>query len=114
MKFHDLSVYLEKLESTASRNSMVEILSDLFKKADKDEIDKLMYLLQGRVVPIYVSLEFGMAEKMVIRAIALAFNHEVKAVTQLFKKEGDVGVIAEQLAKRHKKKKKQTTNQNII
>jgi len=110
MKFHDLSVYLEKLESTASRNSMVEILSDLFKKADKDEIDKLMYLLQGRVVPIYVSLEFGMAEKMVIRAIALAFNHEVKAVTQLFKKEGDVGVIAEQLASSHKSNK---TNPSI-
>ena len=37
MKFKELATYLEKLESTASRNEITEILAELFKKADKKE-----------------------------------------------------------------------------
>jgi len=58
MLFKDLSIYLQKLENTASRNEMVVILSDLFKKVPASEFDYVMYLLQGRVAPLFVPLEF--------------------------------------------------------
>ncbi len=97
MTFKDLSTHLEKLEKTASRNEMILLLSDLFKSVPASDFDKVMYLLQGRVVPLYVNTEFGMADKMVIKAIAMAFKIDEKDVTAEFKKIGDIGELAEKL-----------------
>lgn len=97
MTFKNLSIHLEKLEKTTSRNDMVILLSDLFKEVNSDDFDKVMYLLQGRVVPIYVNIEFGMADKMVIKALAVAFEISEKDIASEFKKIGDIGVLAEDL-----------------
>jgi hypothetical protein len=53
MFFRELSVYLEKLEKTASRLEITSILTDLFKKSDKNEIDKVVYLSLGVLAPNY-------------------------------------------------------------
>ncbi len=95
MTFFQLSQYLQKLEETASRNSMTEILADLFCQAGKEEIGKLCYLLQGRVAPLYEPIEFGVGDKLMIRAIAKAYGVEEGAVVSVFKKFGDLGVAAE-------------------
>ncbi len=95
MYFSDLAQTFKKLEGTPSRNSMTEILAELFKKASKDEIGKICYLLQGRVVPRYEPIEFGVADKFIIRAIALAYGKEGKDVVAAFKKLGDLGMAAE-------------------
>jgi DNA ligase-1 len=100
MTFRILAEYFLKLEQTASRNEMVVILAELFKEAAADEIDKVVYLTQGRVAPLYEPVEFGMAEKMVIRAMALSSHKSVDEVTKLYKKSGDLGVTAESLSKK--------------
>lgn len=95
MNFSDLALYFKKIEGTASRNEMTEILADLFHKAHTSEIGKICYLLQGRVVPLYESIEFGVADKFMIRAIAQAFNEQEENVLAIYKKEGDLGIAAE-------------------
>lgn len=100
MSFRELAEYFQKLESTASRNSMVEILSRLFEEADLADIDKITYLLQGRVAPLYEPVEFGMADKMVIKAMAKAYDFPEAEITRLFKKAGDLGAVAENLGKK--------------
>lgn len=100
MKFKDLSEYLQKLEGTTSRNTMIEILAELFKTADAKDIDKIVYLLQGRVAPLYEPIEFGMADKMLLRAIALAYNISPKEALAEYKKVGDIGEVAEALNKK--------------
>jgi len=97
MKFTDLAIYLQKLENTASRNEMILILAELFEKVPASEFDKVMYLSQGRVAPLYVNLEFGMADKMIVKALATAFQMEEKEVTAEFKRIGDIGELAEKL-----------------
>jgi DNA ligase 1 len=97
MTFKKLSEYFSKLESTSSRNSMVEILAELFKETPAKEIDKVVYLTQGRVAPLYEPIEFGMAEKMVIKAMALAYETPLEKVTVDFKKTGDLGEVAQNL-----------------
>ncbi len=97
MYFSKLSEYFQKLESTASRNEMVVILARLFAEASTDEIDKVVYLTQGRVAPLFEAPEFGMAEKMVIKAMVLAFKKSVDEVTALYKKSGDLGTTAQEL-----------------
>src|SRR3989344_636508 len=98
MQFLEVSKYLEKLEATTLRNSMVEILSELFAKVPASEIDKITYLMQGRVAPLYVALEFGMADKMMIKAMAKAYGEDGKEILKLFKKIGDLGGVVEQLS----------------
>src|SRR5687767_3449782 len=101
MKFKNLSKHLEKLESTASRNTMIELLAELFREADATEIDKMIYLLQGRVAPLYEPIEFGMAEKQMLKAIAFAYEVPDKTVAADYKKIGDLGVMAEKMAQHH-------------
>ncbi len=95
MIFSELAKWFYKLEATASRNQMTEILAELFKTASPDEIGKICYLLQGRVVPLYENREFGVADKFMIRAIAQAYGVEEKLVNTEFKKLGDLGSAAE-------------------
>lgn len=97
MHFSELARYFKKLEETPSRNSMTEILADLFRHAQAREIGELCYLLQGRVVPLYEAIEFGVADQFMIRAIALAYGVEEKQVRVEFKKVGDLGVVAESI-----------------
>ena len=72
MKFAELAGYFEKLEGTSSRIELTSILSQLLKKVSKEEIEKVAYLLQGRVVPFFEPIEMGMADKTVIQALARA------------------------------------------
>ena len=109
MTFQALAVYVQKLERTPSRNEMTVILSEIFSTARDDEIGKLCYLLQGRVAPLYEATEFGIADKLMIRAIALAYSVDVSEVTALFKTYGDLGTVAEEIAGA----KKQIANYSI-
>jgi len=98
MLFKKLAGYFEKLEETPSRLKMTEILAELFKEADAKEIGKICYLSLGRLVPLYERLEFQLAEKMVVRAIALAFGREQKEVARIYKNKGDLGKVVSELS----------------
>lgn len=100
MTVRDLAQYFQKIEETRSRIVMTQMLADLFEKAGPDEIGKICCLLQGRVVPLYEALEFGIADKFVIRAIAQAYGTDRDAVISVFKKTGDLGKTAEECAEK--------------
>ncbi|HEY5600805.1 MAG TPA: DNA ligase, partial [Patescibacteria group bacterium] len=103
MYFSTLADYFEKLENTSSRNSMTEILADLFKDAGINEIDRVMYLSLGRLAPLYEPIEFQMADKMVLKAIALAYGKKAEEVLKTYKKVGDLGKVVDKLHKNHVK-----------
>jgi DNA ligase-1 len=96
MQFKELAQYFEKLEATSSRLTLIEILSDLFKKTPSTEIEKIVYLIQGRLAPFFAPIEIGMAEKTVAEALALAYGSTKEAVIKEFNKLGDMGLAAEQ------------------
>ena len=106
MKFSELAKYFDELEQTASRNELVRILSELYKKVSADEIQPVTYLIQGRVAPFFEPTEIGMGEKLVIAAIARAFRVEKEEVAKEFSKLGDLGLVAEELSKAHREKRK--------
>jgi DNA ligase-1 len=99
MTFSELAKYFQKIELTNSRNSITEILSDLFHRARAQEISEICYLLQGRTVPLYEAVEFGIADRFMIRAITIAYHVSEDDVKRQFKKFGDLGAAAEALHK---------------
>lgn len=78
---------------------MVEILAELFQEADKDDISMICYLTQGRVAPLFEAVEFGLADKMMIRAIAGAYGEGVDKMTSEYKNFGDLGIVAEKFSR---------------
>ena len=98
MTFSELSGYLDRLESTSSRNELVKTLAELYTKASPDEIQPLTYLIQGRLVPFFEPVEIGLGEKLVIAAIAQAFAAPAEEVAQRFGRIGDLGMVASELS----------------
>ncbi len=98
MLFNELASYLEKLEKTSSRLEITSILTELFKKTSSDEIQKTVYLTLGILAPNYEGVILNLAEKMVLRSISLAYKTDLSKITDLYKKLGDPGNVAEKLA----------------
>jgi len=97
MDFAILSEAFEKLEKTDSRLAMTDILAELFKRVPTAEVKRVIYLLQGRVVPPFIPIEIGMGEKFVEQAIALASGYKMDDVEKKFRETGDLGLVAESL-----------------
>jgi DNA ligase 1 len=79
------------MEKTSSRISLTNSLVELFKKTPPELIDKVVYLIQGKLAPDYESLDLGLAEKMTIRAIAYSSGSPVSLVEKAYKETGDIG-----------------------
>jgi DNA ligase 1 len=100
LEFARLALYFEKLEKTSSRLALIAVLAELFRLIESpDEIEKVCYLVQGRVAPFFAALELGMAEKTVARSIAIAYNTTLEHVETLYSALGDLGLVAEQIRK---------------
>jgi DNA ligase-1 len=97
MKFKNLVEYLKRLEATTKRLEMFDILSELFTKAGKDDIDKIVYLTQGQLTPPFYGVETGISEKLLIRALSDASNRPTKEVEKLYRETGDLGEAAQKL-----------------
>ncbi len=106
MKFLDFANDLDKLEKTSSRLTLIDILSELFKKATSDEVREICYLVQGRVAPFYEATEIGMAENMVAVSIAKAFNSSKDEVISSYRSLGNMGLAAQKLSSEAKLKEK--------
>ncbi|MDA8219567.1 MAG: ATP-dependent DNA ligase [Dehalococcoidales bacterium] len=101
MLFTTLAEYFERLEQTTGRNAMVQILSELLREPAPDEVDKVTYLCQGRLVPFFEPLEMGVGERLAQDAIAQAFDTTRDEAQGLYDRLGDLGLAAGELAQAH-------------
>lgn len=106
MKLTRFAGYLERLEKTPSRLEITRILASLLKEADSGEIDKVVYLSLGVMAPNYEGIILNLAEKMMLRVLSLAYGISLDEVKSEYRKLGDIGNVAEELAKRLKVKDK--------
>ncbi len=87
----------EKISSTTSRLEITDILVDLLRKASLDDVDKVVYLTQGKLYPDYMGIELGVAEKFMARSIALASGVSADKILDMLKKKGDLGTVAQEV-----------------
>ncbi|HUV55151.1 MAG TPA: ATP-dependent DNA ligase [Candidatus Krumholzibacteriaceae bacterium] len=97
MLYDNLVEYYARLESTTKRLEMTDILTDLFKEATADEVDKIVYLTQGKIHPDWKGEpEIGMAEKMVVETLTKVTGLKKAKVERLVSQLGDIGLTAEE------------------
>jgi DNA ligase N terminus. len=51
MEFKVIAEYFDKLEKISSRLQLTALLADLLSKSDKAIIDKVVYIIQGKLWP---------------------------------------------------------------
>ena len=86
----------ERLEATSKRLEMTGILADLLRDAKPDELEKVIYLTQGKIHPDWKGEpEIGMAERMIIDTIVQASGLQKADVEAVLAEKGDIGLAAE-------------------
>jgi len=97
--FLDLAETFEKMEKTSSRIELTNYLVDILNKTSVQSIDKLIYLIQGKLGPSFESKELGVAEKIAIKSLALASGYSIKDIQIRYNQNGDIGKVAFEVLK---------------
>ncbi|MFS8158795.1 MAG: ATP-dependent DNA ligase [Candidatus Roizmanbacteria bacterium] len=105
MTFSRLSTYFSRIEKISSRIEITKLLAELFSEISSGEIDKVLYLLQGRVCPLYVKMDFGLGEKLVLTAGSDSVGMSKEEFSKLVKKYGDLGTAIEHAKELNSQKK---------
>jgi DNA ligase 1 len=98
MRFDELAEDLDQLEATTKRTDLVRILSEIYARSSQDEIEPLTYLVQGRLAPFFVPIEIGLGERLLLNAIGIADRRDKEEVQATYRRTGDLGVTAFELA----------------
>jgi DNA ligase-1 len=94
LDFQPVIETFERMEQTSSRLALTDYLVALLKKTPPGIIDKVVYLIQGKLYPDYEGIELGLAERMAIRAIAGSSGKEQSEIERIYQKTGDLGDAA--------------------
>ena len=99
MEFSIIAEIFERMENTAKRIELTNLLVELLKKTPKKIISNAVYLLQGIIRPNFEGVELGVAEKLAIRAISKSSGLSIKKIEDDYKKCGDLGLTASNILK---------------
>lgn len=129
MQFRQFAEYLQKLEATPSRLAITAILAEVFQGLDKVEVQEACYLLQGQVLPQYLSIELQIAVKTVTKAIARLipsnqktseglfeetdFTEQEKDVEHEYHQLGDLGLVVEKVLREYPQTHQQKNIQGV-
>src|SRR3989344_3954316 len=95
MQYLEFVTLYEKLASTTKRLEKTSILSEFLKKLKKQDDSQWVYLLKGRVFPEYDPREFGISDRLTMKAIAKASGSTEEHIFKEYRKIGDFGELAE-------------------
>lgn len=100
MLYKNLVEVYEKLEKTAKRLEKNFLISGLLGKTPASDIQKIVYLLQGRVFPSWDERTLGMSSQLIVKVIATSTGNSAESVVKAWKRQGDLGLVAEEFVSR--------------
>lgn len=95
MKFSYVAQEFQKIEGESSRIKMTHLLGNLFKEADAQEAEIIANLSLGQLQPPYKAIQFNIAEKNIIKAIAQLSGSTEESIIEKSKTMGDLGLVIE-------------------
>jgi len=95
MDYSIIADTFEMMEKTTKRLELTDYLVKLLKSTDFELIDKVVYLMQGKLYPDYVGVELGVADKLALRAISISSGLNADKVEEMYRETGDVGGAGE-------------------
>ena len=104
MKYSILAETYSELEKIPSKLKKTEIIANLFKETPASLLEAVTLLIQGRVFPSWSEKEVGVAEQLMLKAIAKAVGISVEDVVKDYKKSGDLGTTVESLVSKKRQR----------
>ena len=98
MRLSTLAETFEQLAGVESRLRRVELVATLLRRAAAGERASIVYLLQAQLRPPYEGVEVGLGERLLLRAVAEAYDVPLARVTRRLAALGDLGRVAEAVA----------------
>ncbi|MAG47461.1 DNA ligase [archaeon] len=111
MLYSELVKVYQELEKTTKRLEKTDIIADFIKKISKENLSKIIYLLEGRIFPEWDDRKIGFSTRLMIKALATCSGRTSDDVEKLFTKKGDLGDAALELL--DKKTQRTLTSKNI-
>ncbi len=99
MDYSKLVKAYKELESTSKKLEKAHIVSNLLNETLETDLEKVIYLLQGRVFPEYDERKIGFSDRLAIKAIASSTGISAEKIEKDFAKKGDLGLVTEYLIK---------------
>jgi len=85
----------EMMEKTTKRLELTDYLVKLLKSTPSELIDKVIYLMQGKLYPDYEGIELGVADKLALRAVSISSGLSTDKIEKMYRETGDIGGAAE-------------------
>jgi DNA ligase-1 len=95
MDYSIVTETFEMMERTTKRLELTDYLVKLLKSTPAELIDKVVYLMQGKLYPDYKGIELGIADKMAIKAISISSGLSTDKVEEMYRETGDIGGAGE-------------------
>ena len=92
----------ESLARISGRLEKTSLLAEFLKNLKSHGKSEWIYLLKGRVFPDYDPREFGISDKLAIKAIAKASGVKEEEILKRYRKIGDLGELAEEFIEKRK------------
>ncbi len=101
MEYSKLVEIYEKLSATTKKLEKTEIVAEFIKNLNSEDLQIVIPLLQGKIFLEREEEEIGIADKLIIQTLTkLGFSK--KEVLDKFRETGDLGEVAEGIAKKKK------------
>jgi len=95
MDYSIIADTFEMMEKTTKRLELTDYLVKLLKSTPSELIDKVVYLMQGKLYPDYAGVELGVADKLALRAISISSGLSTDRVEEMYRETGDIGGAGE-------------------
>ena len=95
MDYSIIADTFEMMEKTTKRLELTDYLVKLLKSTPSELIDKVVYLMQGKLYPDYAGVELGVADKLALRAISISSGLSTDKVEEMYRETGDIGGAGE-------------------
>lgn len=93
--FSHIVKIFEQIENTSSRLEMEQLVIKLLDSITPEEASIVSYILTERISPMFVSTEFNMSLKSVIKAIQLVYPKS--NINKIYSEVGDIGKVIEEI-----------------
>ncbi len=97
MRYEIVAAAYADLERATGRLALIDRTAELLRATPVELLPTVCYLCQGMIAPQFAGIDLGLAEKLAVRAVAVATGIEPAAVAAAVREAGDLGQATEQL-----------------
>jgi len=104
MHYDELAKVYDILFSVSKRLDKTLVISEFLKDVDEQNLEDVILLLRGKIFPEWDKRKVGIASSLMIKSISKVTGYSEKDIEKQWKKQGDLGEVAEFLIKTKKQR----------